>query len=631
MEINRGGKMYANNTIIANNASKQVGGAINCTVSGNVTTARDDNGGGIGLHKNNPNKFYAANCIFVNNYYLDQENNQAYASDIGILGNSNVVHLYNCLYNSIVKFYTSDDNQNVKIVDCRTGTEDQNVAKAYRDDGIFLSKDEISQGFLHPAVIAKPETSGVGLYSPIQGGGLATAEGTNTYFDFSDLDNIKMGYGSDDNIIALGNLDAPATTAKISNYYEDGLRETGIIGASGIETDDYYTVKLGDYSNGTVEGATFYGDTKQDGTSVTVRAIENVDGYVFKYWIATNSDGDEEIIMDNPYTFEISDNITLLPEFVEGYRYYVVFDGNSATSGEMEGTSFISVSDLDGDVEQHLPANNFSRSGYIFTGWNTEADGTGMSYEDRAEIINLTDVANDTVVMYAQWQKDKKDHQESEPDINDRKSYGWNTIENSGGIASGGNSTSSQTQSPSAEIALENNKNLLRTESKIPKKLRTRKYLFGYSDGTIKPENYVTNAELATIIYKLMNDGETINYDKLKNIGVEKSDWFADAVAYLIDDSRKMISITDEKFNPNKNITGYEMLNIIHNILKFYGADKNFVIPQDLIDLNSYVTRLGMTQIIFNVFERKSNSGQKIYSDLDNQHWAYNFLMDASE
>ena len=70
------------------------------------------------------------------------------------------------------------------------------------------------------------------------------------------------------------------------------------------------------------------------------------------------------------------------------------------------------------------------------------------------------------------------------------------------------------------------------------------------------------------------------------------------------------------------------MLNIIHNVLKFYGADKNFSIDQDL---NSNVTRAEMTQIIFKAFERKNNPGQKIYSDLNDKHWAYNFLMDASE
>ena len=38
-----------------------------------------------------------------------------------------------------------------------------------------------------------------------------------------------------------------------------------------------------------------------------------------------------------------------------------------------------------------------------------------------------------------------------------------------------------------------------------------------------------------------------------------------------------------------------------------------------------------MAKIIFNAFDRKNNPGQKIYSDLDKNHWAYKFLMDALE
>ena len=71
-----------------------------------------------------------------------------------------------------------------------------------------------------------------------------------------------------------------------------------------------------------------------------------------------------------------------------------------------------------------------------------------------------------------------------------------------------------------------------------------------------------------------------------------------------------------------------EMLKIIYDVLKSYGVDKNLI---DAQDLNTNITRAKMSKIIFNVFERKSNPGQKSYSDLDDKHWAYNFLMDASE
>ena len=294
MEINRG-VLYANNTVILNNASREIGGAINCidskiylmncTVTGNVTSRNRDDGSAIGLNscQNKKSSFYAANCIFVNNYHIDQENNQIETSDIAIQrnGNDHNLYIYNCLYNNIVKSYSNDDSQKVKLVDCKTRTGSENMATTYRHDGIFLSKDEISPDFTHPAATASTDTNGLGLYVPIQEDGSAMTEGTNTYFDFSDLNNIKMGFDSNTGIMGLGDLNVPSVDSKVSTYYEDIQRQTGVIGASGIDSDEYCTVKLGNFANGNVEGATFYGDVYKSGTYITVKAIESVDGYIY--------------------------------------------------------------------------------------------------------------------------------------------------------------------------------------------------------------------------------------------------------------------------------------------------------------------------------------------------------------
>ena len=50
-----------------------------------------------------------------------------------------------------------------------------------------------------------------------------------------------------------------------------------------------------------------------------------------------------------------------------------------------------------------LTENTFTREGYTFLGWNTKADGTGTSYEDKAE-FSLSDAeAGATITLYAQW------------------------------------------------------------------------------------------------------------------------------------------------------------------------------------------------------------------------------------
>ena len=72
----------------------------------------------------------------------------------------------------------------------------------------------------------------------------------------------------------------------------------------------------------------------------------------------------------------------------------VSYDANGGT-GTMES--------ITGDVGSKIviDRNGFARSGYTFTGWNTQADGKGTAYKPGDNFI-LTD--KDTV-LYAQWNK----------------------------------------------------------------------------------------------------------------------------------------------------------------------------------------------------------------------------------
>ena len=47
-----------------------------------------------------------------------------------------------------------------------------------------------------------------------------------------------------------------------------------------------------------------------------------------------------------------------------------------------------------------LHPNSFTREGYQFVGWNTERDGSGVSYADEDEVT----LSEDTV-FYAQWEE----------------------------------------------------------------------------------------------------------------------------------------------------------------------------------------------------------------------------------
>ena len=75
----------------------------------------------------------------------------------------------------------------------------------------------------------------------------------------------------------------------------------------------------------------------------------------------------------------------------------VTFEANGNAEYPVEGT--MDPQTVYAKTDTALNANSFTREGYNFTGWNTEADGTGTSYADGAT-VNLTE----NTTLYAQWQ-----------------------------------------------------------------------------------------------------------------------------------------------------------------------------------------------------------------------------------
>lgn len=59
------------------------------------------------------------------------------------------------------------------------------------------------------------------------------------------------------------------------------------------------------------------------------------------------------------------------------------------------------------DVAQNLNTNAFTRTGYTFLGWSTDASATAPEFTDAQSVVNLTDVDGSTVTLYAVWQKNE--------------------------------------------------------------------------------------------------------------------------------------------------------------------------------------------------------------------------------
>ena len=73
------------------------------------------------------------------------------------------------------------------------------------------------------------------------------------------------------------------------------------------------------------------------------------------------------------------------------------FDGNGSTGGSTASQQIAAGNSAS------LNANGFTRTGYVFTGWNTAADGSGISYADGADYTVTPATGDATITLYAQW------------------------------------------------------------------------------------------------------------------------------------------------------------------------------------------------------------------------------------
>ena len=131
---------------------------------------------------------------------------------------------------------------------------------------------------------------------------------------------------------------------------------------------------------GTMADQTFNG-VEAIATNTFTRA-----GYIFNGWFA--ADGHATVYADGAnYDFSNGDVI-----FYAQWVPEVVFDSNGGT-----GT----MSPQDSQINAVLNANSFTRTGYTFNGWNTEAAGSGTSYADE-ETYPFAIYGGTT--LYAQWE-----------------------------------------------------------------------------------------------------------------------------------------------------------------------------------------------------------------------------------
>ena len=217
----------------------------------------------------------------------------------------------------------------------------------------------------------------------------------------------------------------PQTSENRTTYSEDApicIKAATTIKAyatkanAGMKDSDVSTItyKLNVYTlNFDANGGTLPSDmqSSEQVTSGDVYYFSNIvptkTGYDFKGWyLSTNPDATENPI--EVYAPNIANTPNKTVTFYAGWepiKYTVTFDPNGGSVPPTYPTQTFTY-----DVEQELYANQFTRTGYTFKGWNTVKEPTeanlGVSYNDKQSVKNLTTIS-ERITLYAQWEANK--------------------------------------------------------------------------------------------------------------------------------------------------------------------------------------------------------------------------------
>lgn len=248
----------------------------------------------------------------------------------------------------------------------------------------------------------------------------------------------------------------------------------------------------------------------------------------------------------------------------------------------------------------------FERDGYVFVGWNTEADGTGDSYDPD----DTFKMPGRDVYLYAQWQKEK-------PGPDDTGVSRWLETEDHNAYLTGypDSTFGADRNMTRAEVAqmfysLLKNKNVMITTSfsdvsndawyaTAVKTMASLGMMSGYPDGTFRPDEPITRAEFATVTLAFAYEPDNA---RCSYLDVSTSAWYYTYVAQATTYGW-IGGYPDGTFRPNNSITRVEVCVIVNNML---GRTPD----EDYIDRNE---------------DELVN-----FVDLSDRYWGYYTIMEAT-
>ena len=184
------------------------------------------------------------------------------------------------------------------------------------------------------------------------------------------------------------------------------------------------------------------------------------------------------------------------------------------------------------------------------------------------------------------------------------------------------------------------------------------RYLYGYPDNTMRPDNQITRAEVAAIFFRLSGDLNKNAAASNAFYDVSANAWYAQSVNFLASKGI-VVGYPDGSYRPGQPITRAEFTTIISKYGNLSYAEnyafsdvardhwafayiysayaKGWIVgyPDGTFRPNNPITRAEVVKIVNNMLGRKTAAGDiptnaPVAADVLKSHWAYADIIEAS-
>ena len=366
----------------------------------------------------------------------------------------------------------------------------------------------------------------------------------------------------------------------------------------------------------------------------TVVALTDRTGFTFDGWWTTPESGGEQVTAETIVTSEQAHTLYARWTPIEPANHTVTFNLHGGTG------NFPPQTVSDGGTANE-PAAIPTRPNHIFDGWYTSAaDGALFDFD--------TPITADTI-LHARWT----------PDVP--------VDNNQGGGGIGNDNRPGSDPGPVFPSGWAGR--IAAAEEVTPPEIlgyppfieEHIAYISGFPDGTVRPSQTITRAEVAMILFRLLDSNAKYSPQANHFSDVSAGNWYAQAINYLA--GRNILAgYYDGTFRPNDSMTRAELAAVMSRFFElkesgmssFYDVESNhwafnYIMNAEGRDWitgyedrtfrpNNAIIRAEAVTLINRVLNRNPNpatirqhlAGITVFTDISQGHWAFYQIMEAS-